>query len=592
VESQERPRTDAGFTLVEVIVAMMITVVVMMTLAVTVVGSLTTVAQARQRQTATALATQQLERLRAQPYDRVTQQDPAYPALTADYVTAGGGVTTFAPPSRLLSGPAEQLVVNQVSGKGVDQLVDKITYRVQTYVTRAAPTASGSQAYNLTVIVKWTSSVRAAGREVVQRSTTFSPAGCLSTATSPFAAPCQSYYTIRAGESLGALTVSSDAGADQLIAGMDATQLRLDLTRTSASVLAEQTVSGAAAADTSGASRSSTTTTGGEAASAVVDSDPSSTPQQSVTSTTGGKTSATLTASGTGGTLSVRPSTADSGGARAAVAASSTICTGSGGAALVTGTAGAERPCASSNVQASGTASTLTYTTPTGNALQLASIAASGTSSRAVAGMLGSTNAGVCALGSPVDCGHAGARRAMGDTVFAGAAFASAPPGFLQTRGLFSVTGLSETARAEEGPSAQAPSYTRTGTLRVWDGTGYQQVDLSTFAAPAAGATPGAQTWVIPPTSVTYAGGVTVTYEGGVTVQRPQVARTPVTRTGNVVTDCKADACTTTVDGSGAVTASVTAVVTGAAGELTRFAVAMNLGGLTANSSYKAAPNA
>ncbi|ADG74723.1 hypothetical protein Cfla_1826 [Cellulomonas flavigena DSM 20109] len=592
MESQERPRDDAGFTLVEVIIAMVITVVVMMTLAVTVVGALTTVAQARQRQTATALATQELERLRAQPYDRVTQQDPAYPAVTAAYVTTTAGVVTFAPPARLLSGPGEPLVVNAVSGKAVNQVVDGITYTVQTYVTRPAPTASGSQPFNLTVVVKWTSTVRPDGREVVQRSTTFSPAGCLSTATSPFAAPCQSYYTIRAGESLAGLTVSSDAGPDQLIAGMDAPQLRLDLTRSSASILAEQTVSGTSAAETSGASKASATTTGGEAAGAAVDSDPSSTPQQSVSTATAGKTASTLAASGPGGVLAVRPSTADSGGARAAVAAPSSICTGAAGSGLVTGAAGAERPCASSNIQASGGASVLTYTSPSGTAVELASFAAAGTSSRSVAGILGSANSGVCASGSPVNCGHAGTARTLGASIVGGAAVSAAPAGFTASRGLFSLSGLTESARAEEGPSAQTPSYTRAGTLWVWDGTGYQTVNLATFATPATGVTPVAQSWQIPPTAVTYAGGVTLTYEGTVTVQRPRVERFPVVRTGNVAVDCKADACTTSVDASAAVTANVTVVVTGATGELTRFALAANLGGLTADSSFKAAANA
>ena len=87
-------------------------------------------------------------------------------------------------------------------------------------------------------------------------------------------------------------------------------------------------------------------------------------------------------------------------------------------------------------------------------------------------------------------------------------------------------------------------------------------------------------------------GGVTLTYEGSLTVERPRIPRTPATRTGVVATDCKADACTTSVDGSGAVTARVTVIVTNGGGELTRFAISADLGGLTVLSSYKAAANA
>jgi hypothetical protein len=117
----------------------------------------------------------------------------------------------------------------------------------------------------------------------------------------------------------------------------------------------------------------------------------------------------------------------------------------------------------------------------------------------------------------------------------------------------------------------------------VWNGTGYTSVDLSTAVS---------QTWAIPTTTVAYGGGISMTYEGSLTVQQATTLQTPAVRTGVVTTDCKATACTTTVDGSHSVTAAITVVVAQGGTELTRFEVAIDLGGLTASSSYKVAANA
>lgn len=599
-----RHRGETGFTLVEVMVAMFITTIVMTALIYAVVSSLATIQQAKQRQTATGLATQQLERMRAQTYDSVTQPNMASPCNTiaVDYTTTTGSVTTFAPPTRLVPGPvSEQLVVNCVSGKTTDQVVGNVTYHVETYVTKA-PLAGTSQPFNLTSIVKWTSSVSKGQRELVQRTTTFSSAGCLSTATSPFAAPCQAYYTVRAGEALSGLTVSSTAGPDQLIEGLDAKQLQFDLAHTSANLLIEQTASGVAKAVTSSASVAKTTTssTGGQSAGAAVDSDPSSVPNQSVTSSTTQSATA-LTSSGAAGTLVIRPSASDSGTAASAIQAPPTLCfngtaTGTG---LATGGATALRPCAASAMQTAGTSAALTYTSPTGTALDLLTFGSAGAPSRAVAALLGTSNPNVCNTGAAVDCGHAAAYRSQGPTAFGALSFSSAPGGFDPSLGIFNVSGLTETARAEEGvgaiaPSAMTPAYTRAGQVKVWDSLAstYQTINLADFASPAAGATPVQQTWTIGPTQIGYAGGLKVTYEGTLTVQRPSVTQTPAIRTGNVVTDCKSTACVTTVNGSAGVSARITVTISDATGQLTTFATTVDLGGLTADSSYKAAANA
>ncbi|CAL8977571.1 hypothetical protein CELL_02603 [Cellulomonas sp. T2.31MG-18] len=589
-----RGRPSDGFTLIEVMVAMFVTTIVMTALIYSVVQSLATIQQARQRQTATALATQQLERLRAEPYDTVTQPDPAFTLGSVAYTTTSGGSTTFNPPAQLVpGGVSEPLVINSVSGQALDQQVGNVTYHVQTYVTKAPLTdTSGTQPFNLTAIVTWRSSVSRGTRELVQRSTTFSSSGCLSTANSPFAAPCQAYYTVRAGEALSGVTVSNVTDPTALIQGMGAKQLQLDLSHTSANLLVEQTASGTASAVTSGASITASTnsTTGGQSAGAVVDSDPSSVPGQSVTSTTPSQTAATLTTtSGPGGTLSVRPSTSDSGGAQAAIQAPSSLCTDATGSGLVTGLTGAERPCAASMLQTNGSSAVLTYTSPTGTALDLGTFGIATSPSRAVAALLGATNLGVCSAGGSVDCGHAAASRSQGSSSFGALPFSSAPGGFDASTGLWNVSGIQESAVAEEGSGALGGSYTRSGQVKVWNGTAYQTISLAFD-----GSTPVQQTVTIQPTTIGYAGGVSVRYDGSVTVQRPSIVRTPTSaaRTGNVNTDCKTAACITSVNGSSGVSARVTVTVSVGGTQVTSFATTVDLGGLTADSSFKAAANA
>jgi prepilin-type N-terminal cleavage/methylation domain-containing protein len=584
---------DDGFTLIEVIVAMFVTVLVMTALTYAVISSLTTIQQARQRQTATALATQQLERLRALPYDTVTQPDGASTVEAGlQYVTSSGAGATFAPASALLPGVAETLVVNTVSGQWDDVKVDRVTYRVQTYVTRAVPTLSGSQTYNLTAIVRWTSSVSPEGRETVLRSTTFSPAGCLSTVTSPFAAPCQAYYTIRAGESLSGVTITNPVDSSAAMLGLDASKLQLDFATVSSNFLVEQTATGNAGAVTSAASTagSGAAETGGEAAGVAVDSDPSSVPAQSLAASTPPHSSATLTASGTGGTLALRPSTSDSGSARAAIFADAATCVGAKGVPLTTGPGSALRACASSTQQTAGAPAALTYTAPDGTGLTLATFGTTGAPSRAVAAVLAATNSGVCAGGGVIDCAHAASSRSIGAVGFGTDSFTAAPAGFTSSKGLWSLDGIREYVQTEEGSSALPPAFTRSGTLVVWTGSGYQSVALANYATPATGSVLASETWDVPTTTVRY-GGVEVDYAGSVTVQRPSVKHLPETRTGVVATDCKVDACETSVDASGSVTSQITVTIRDGATVLTTFAVVSDLGGLTAQATYKAAAN-
>lgn len=601
--------TEDGFTLVEVIVAMFIVVLIMTALLGALVSSLETVSQARHRQTATALATQALERLRALPYNQVTQPDGSAPEAGLQYAVVNGTGYDFEPVG-LIPGVDEPLVVNQLSARWEDQSVGEVTYRIQTYVTRPAATAGGSQTFNLFAVVSWTSATDQGTRRVVERSTTFSPSGCLSTAQSPFAAPCQSYVTAQAGQSLGGVTITNEADAKAMIPGFEDTRLfELTLSANSTSLLVEQTATANAGATTSGVRRvGATEAENGSASAAVsVDSDPSSTPDQEETATASGHSSSALQATGTAGRLVGRAAGSDGGEVRAAINGSSTYCLTTSGAGFATGAAGALHPCASSRVQPGSTASSIVFE-PEGTlgfgslTVPMVSIGNTGTSFRSVSAQLTAPSTTGCTNGigaGTLGCGYAESSRSLGAVAVGSSTGASATPsGWVSGKPIWQITGLAETLRTEEGSGARVPAYSRSGQLEVWDGTAFRTIDLSCYSLTVTCASPDAgtsRTIAVPPTTISYSGGggqLTVTYEGAVTVQRPTATRTPATRTGNVVTDCKTEACVSQVNGGSAVVGNLTVVVARNGTEIGRYALSTNLGGLVSQTSYKAAANA
>lgn len=598
-----RRRTDEGFSLIEVILAMVIIAGVLATMLGVVVSSLTTIAQARQRQTATALATQAIERLRALPYDTVTQSDPVEtPAVTAVYAVPDGPGYALRTTLQNLS-LDEELVVNEVSGRTEDFLIDGVTYRVHTYVSLAAVTAGGQQPFNFTAIVAYTSSVSDGERVTAQRSVAFSPAGCLSTAQNPFAAPCQAYFTANAGQALGGIIVSNPDDSELAMpgfatAGPGRASLEIGLPANSATVLVEQTATGNASAMTSGTRRidAGETATGSVSAAAAVDSDPSSTPAQEE-SVTASQSASSLSVSGTAGTLTVSPYSSDSERAAAAVFADTTYCTDgtAAGAGLTTGPAIARRPCASSNVDPSGSDAAVVYSpnSPGGfNSMNLTVLSASpGTVARAVAAQIAAPNSDVCTAGTGptgMGCAFARATRNVG-TVRLGVPVigSTAPlPGWNNAFGIVHLSGLTETVRAEEGAGNRAPAYTRTGTLNVYNGTGYTQVVLG----------PAISQTIPVDTMLTYTSPsgklLTLHYTGQVLVQAASTERTPATRTGDLTQDCKDQACVTEANGGSAVVINVTVSVLEGGAEIGRFGVATDLGGLLAQTTYKEAADA
>lgn len=607
---------DEGFTLVEIMLAMFIVASVMASMLGILVSSLSTIAQARQRQTATALATQTLESLRALPYDSVIQPDGSTPDASLQFLAAGGPPYVFNADEVLpdVASQPEQLVVNQWSGRDRSQTVNEVTYRIETYVSRAPINAAGQQTFNITVVVSWVSTVHPQGRMTAQRSVAYSPPGCLSTANSPFAAPCQAYFTAQAGQAVGGIMISNPNDSTAPVLGFAAagsgTSLELGLAGHGTHLLVEQTASANGRAHTTGARKvlvpePLSVTTTGAAAVAAVDSDPSSADGMTANNLVSG-TAGALSLDGDAGTLIAYPSS-DAGTGRAAILGESAYCTGLAGTPLATGPTGQLRPCSSSQVQPG--ASRITYQ-PEGafgfgsTTIPLVQIGSSGVA-RAISAQLAAANADACIGGSGAvadGCSYAAANRSLSSVWIGrpGAGTGPADPNFA-SRGILTLTSLAESVRTEEGNGARQPSFTRSGTLWVWadDGTGvgaYQSVNLADFAAPPSGSTPASKTWIVPPTSILYTSPSTaqmiISFQGTVTVQRPQLTRTPATRTGNLVQDCRAEACVSEVTGGSTVISNLTVTITRNGTLIGEFAIAGNLGGLVSQATYKAAADA
>lgn len=564
---------DRGFTLVEVIIAMFITLAVLTALIFTLVSTLRVIAQAKERQTATALATQVLERMRALPASTVTQVEAE--VATASYATQVSASVYRLQPADLLDGVDEVLIVNTApadvvasgwpgSAQQFDETVEDTTYTIESFVSYPDGVSGATEIYNLTAIVSWTSRLFPEGSTVVQRSTLFTGGDCLAGGTSPYAAPCQGFFTAKAGVVAGGITVSepfappSDPTAEDPVTPEAVSLL---FTGLGSDLSLEQTAAGS----------SRTASSDAQSVTAAVDSDPSSEASQSqtVSLTRPGTTTTALgfTATGFGST----------GEARADIQADGTDCVSALSAGnLTTGPATELRPCTSAYAQRTSGAS-LTYTVG-GTTIPLAAIG-SGTRDKVVSGILAAPNpTAACVLNASPTCGHGAVSRSLGTVALATGG--SGPVNWDPLKGLVSVTGLTETASAEEGVGASPPLYTRAGALEVWDGDSYEPIDLSTTEDPA----DPERSLSIAPTVVTYPGSVTVTYSGKVTVTPPAAGRSGPA-------DCQTAACVTDISSTSMVTAALVVTVDDGA-SVSRFTMAVDLGGLLARASYKVGTDA
>jgi Tfp pilus assembly protein PilV len=146
----KRLRSEAGFGLIELLVAMVVTMIAVMALVAALTSAHVTVIRASRTSTSAAIASAQMERYRALKYtdirlsassvsaaDTIYTGDSAYDPDAADRVTAASGCTD-----------AQICTASQtVTG------ADGRSYRLDTFIVYETP-ASGRQVKKITVVVR------------------------------------------------------------------------------------------------------------------------------------------------------------------------------------------------------------------------------------------------------------------------------------------------------------------------------------------------------------------------------------------------------------------------------------------------------
>ena len=586
--------TDEGFTLVELSVAMFVTLLVVAALAAAFLSSIKGIALAKQRQAATGLATATMEQFRAIDYATLSSGMTCSDVSSDSRITLSGGCTagvtgTFAPGFGGISEP----VVLQTSGPTAAPLnphkstkaIENVTYTIASYVT--SPTVA-SQSFNVTVIVSWSSSVTRVTKQIVQRSVAFSPSRCLSSATHPYAGACQAEFNGDAGLSKAGMTVvNADDGVSPIPGFGTLTKLDLDWANLSSTMNAEQITTLTGLAGATGVTMTSAgipTATGNVSATTSADSDPASASGGISTATLSQGSTSTLYAFGTGGTLGMNPTTTDSGSLDARTSSTVGSCLDASNAALVaTGL-----PCAWGSTQPSGSASQLTLNLPNSAPnWTLASYGPSSSAARSTVARIGTSGGTACPTTTTPGCITSQASRALGTVTLGGLPTAqagdTAPTGWGGS--MISVSGLTESAYAEAGPGHRNPTFTRSaGTVSYYDAsTGTIKTvpsfttRTSDFTADLGTATgtyfKGSHTTVVKLSGTLTAGSVTPT--------APSISIPDAT--------CKSSSCAYSATTPSALTATLVYDISIDGAQVTRFAVKIDLGALVARASYKAA---
>jgi len=585
--------TDGGFTLIELSVAMFVTLLVLSALASAFLASIRGIALAKQRQAATGIATATMEQFRAIDYGTLSSGMTCSDLVgDARVVLSGGcsaGVTgTFNAGFNNISEP----LVLQTSGPAAAPLnphrttktVENVTYTLASYVTR--PTVT-SQSFNLTVIVSWKSSVSRVTKQVVQRSVAFSPSRCLSAATHPYAGACQGSFNGDAGLSKAGITVVNADDGFSVVEGLNTTtKLDLSWATLSNTLDAEQitTLSGLVGTTSVRKTSAGGGNTGGVSSMTSADTDPASLSGGVSTTTVSQPGTSTISAGGSYGNLYMSPTTADTGALDTRTASTASSCYDAANTLLNA----ANLPCTWGTVQPSGTAAALGVVLSGGAPdWTVASRAAAPSPSRAVVSRVGVAGGTACPTVVTPGCITSQASRSLGTVTLGGLPATSSgdtpPVGW--TGSLITVSGVQESAYAEAGPGHRNPSFTRSaGTVSYYDVTTHTVKTVSNFTtlgsnlAVDLGTTTGTYTKGGHTAVISIAGSMTV---GAAAPVAPSVSIPDVT--------CKTQACTYSATAPSTLTASLVYTIVLDGTTAMRFAVNVDLGSLVARASYKAA---
>lgn len=288
-----RLHAEHGFSLLETVIAITVIFASLLALAYTATVGFGYESLARQRQTATALANGTMEQARGLAYAKI-QTGMLTSDLAGDPNIVTGCAGDPAGTHRFLScapgsvpGSGEKIVHSATATNPTSPLVphvrtvteNGIGFTIRTYVTNDCTTVDGIvctalDPYRVTVIVTWTGGRSYPTKLVRLQSLFYSPTGCRSTETHPFAAPCQPFFfgtaSIPRGEVhiSGSVANTSFRSGDLFTPALDSQVQREQMTQAQAGY----TPTGVQIVDDSG-----TRTAGGTTAvAAAADTDPGS----------------------------------------------------------------------------------------------------------------------------------------------------------------------------------------------------------------------------------------------------------------------------------------------------------------------------
>jgi type II secretory pathway pseudopilin PulG len=569
-----RGTAEGGFTLIELVLASGVIALVMSSLAYMGTVAFKDAAIARNRQVATGLASQALEQVRALPYDTV-----ALGLSTADLaagtdanVTQAGSVYKYN--GETIPNGTSNVSIAPLAPHQTTKVQDGTTYTVSVYVTYVDDVTT-SRSFRVTAHVSWVSSLRGSGVQkfVDAQTVVYSPtgAGCSSTATHPFAAPCQPFFYGTSEMSDGGVTIAPTLGTSG-IPCLSLSKLEMLLPTQSTHMQLEQVETVNATARTSGVeltrSDGSVSSLGEQVVDAYSDSDPSQPKPVYDTETTGTgasvQTSGTVDLNGCSSTVAATSSGGDTATATATVQATATnLCQSS---ALTPVSMIDSLPCGNAQTTQGGSMSATMNVGGLGTAT-LVSIA------NASNGSAGDTNfdatpqtAGVCSTTTGDGCIHVSHRSAIGSLRIGGlpaSLAALAPLGFDY---LLKLNTFTRTVTAEAGVGNTNPSVSSTGSILYWNGLGYTTLAVNAGASVS-----------IPLQSITINNALTST-----TISVGGIVRTGGTTSGACASPC-GDA-TATAESPIVGDLSYTIVVGGTT--VAAITIHIDLGTLTAHAKY------
>jgi type II secretory pathway pseudopilin PulG len=459
---------ERGFTIIETVIAITVIFAAMVALAYTATIGFKSIAYSRERVTANGVADRIMEEIRGLEYAKIQTglsnsdlgSDPNIvncsgiyrfeSCATGEKIVSSGGVSTTT-----WINPHQGTIASSVT-------TNRIPFTWQTYITNNDST---TQPYRVTLIVSWASAAypNKANNLIRIQSLFASPSGCVSSATHPFAAPCQPFFYGVAQVPAGQILVTGS------IQGLTFSSGYLQLTGTESNLQNEQVTEGRGTFTESQASLTdgggTYTEGGGQTTASAADSDPGNPGATYATASLGSGVGGTVTSVNGSTSIGFQAPSGDSGTVDSGVAAAgANVCpppTDIAEADLL--------PCIGGRIQQGGTLSasmTLDGIVSGLGTINLASVASA------------AANPNKSFVDREAVSGESGrveltSTRRIG-TLSVGAlpAALGTPAGW--TGALVTLTNYQDSATSQAGTTTTAaPATSVSGTVSFWNGVGY-----------------------------------------------------------------------------------------------------------------------